>query len=215
MVAERRAGGSSPLGQLLALSRQFSTACSSSHSHHGPHPHHALGPAQTRQRCRLTGCFPPFPESSSLSRSSFPRDSFTSPAIATRRPAPCRQRSTSPNGRLASMSPPLVSPVARVKSGYVGGLPLSDIVIPMPTDLIQCDGATPHCHNCERKGKDCKYQHGDDKRKYVRLQRSFPPSSHRIVECCALHLSPRPSSFWRSRPSAQRNRSSHSLQKPG
>ncbi|KAJ5125859.1 hypothetical protein N7526_008036 [Penicillium atrosanguineum] len=29
----------------------------------------------------------------------------------------------------------------------------------------QCDGSTPHCQNCQRKGKDCKYQHGDDKRK--------------------------------------------------
>lgn len=32
-------------------------------------------------------------------------------------------------------------------------------------NLLQCDGSTPHCQNCQRKGKDCKYQHGDDKRK--------------------------------------------------
>ncbi|RAH71434.1 Zn(II)2Cys6 transcription factor domain-containing protein [Aspergillus aculeatinus CBS 121060] len=37
---------------------------------------------------------------------------------------------------------------------------------------IRCDGSTPHCQNCQRKGKECKYQHGDDKRKYVLLRRS-------------------------------------------
>lgn len=64
----------------------------------------------------------------------------------------------------------------RARSGYVSDFVrdafidrhMTYIVFQL-TALYQCDGATPHCHNCERKGKDCKYQHGDDKRKYVQL----------------------------------------------
>ncbi|KAL4761567.1 transcription factor domain-containing protein [Aspergillus foveolatus] len=37
--------------------------------------------------------------------------------------------------------------------------------VPCRESKIRCDGASPHCNNCERKGKHCKYQHGDDKRK--------------------------------------------------
>ncbi|KAL4942999.1 hypothetical protein BDV06DRAFT_153620 [Aspergillus oleicola] len=37
--------------------------------------------------------------------------------------------------------------------------------VPCRESKIRCDGASPHCNNCERKGKPCKYQHGDDKRK--------------------------------------------------
>ncbi|KAL2826108.1 fungal-specific transcription factor [Aspergillus cavernicola] len=37
--------------------------------------------------------------------------------------------------------------------------------VPCRESKIRCDGGSPHCNNCERKGKTCKYQHGDDKRK--------------------------------------------------
>ncbi|CAI7601202.1 unnamed protein product [Penicillium manginii] len=37
--------------------------------------------------------------------------------------------------------------------------------VPCRESKIRCDGSMPHCQNCERKGKECKYQHGDDKRK--------------------------------------------------
>ncbi|KAL5335865.1 fungal-specific transcription factor domain-containing protein [Aspergillus crustosus] len=37
--------------------------------------------------------------------------------------------------------------------------------VPCRESKIRCDGASPNCNNCERKGKQCKYQHGDDKRK--------------------------------------------------
>ncbi|KAF7719640.1 Nitrogen assimilation transcription factor [Penicillium ucsense] len=37
--------------------------------------------------------------------------------------------------------------------------------VPCRESKIRCDGSTPNCQNCERKGKECKYQHGDDKRK--------------------------------------------------
>ncbi|KAL4933744.1 transcription factor domain-containing protein [Aspergillus undulatus] len=37
--------------------------------------------------------------------------------------------------------------------------------VPCRESKIRCDGGSPHCNNCERKGKQCKYQHGDDKRK--------------------------------------------------
>ncbi|KAL3460983.1 fungal-specific transcription factor [Aspergillus heterothallicus] len=37
--------------------------------------------------------------------------------------------------------------------------------VPCRESKIRCDGASPNCNNCERKGKHCKYQHGDDKRK--------------------------------------------------
>ncbi|KAL4882099.1 fungal-specific transcription factor [Aspergillus karnatakaensis] len=37
--------------------------------------------------------------------------------------------------------------------------------VPCRESKIRCDGASPHCNNCERKGRQCKYQHGDDKRK--------------------------------------------------
>ncbi|KAL4811439.1 fungal-specific transcription factor domain-containing protein [Aspergillus unguis] len=37
--------------------------------------------------------------------------------------------------------------------------------VPCRESKIRCDGASPHCNNCQRKKKQCKYQHGDDKRK--------------------------------------------------
>ncbi|KAL4992379.1 fungal-specific transcription factor domain-containing protein [Aspergillus falconensis] len=37
--------------------------------------------------------------------------------------------------------------------------------VPCRESKIRCDGASPHCNNCEKKRKHCKYQHGDDKRK--------------------------------------------------
>ncbi|RDW93348.1 transcription factor domain-containing protein [Aspergillus mulundensis] len=37
--------------------------------------------------------------------------------------------------------------------------------VPCRESKIRCDGASPHCKNCERKKRQCKYQHGDDKRK--------------------------------------------------
>lgn len=55
--------------------------------------------------------------------------------------------------------------------------------VPCRESKIRCDGATPHCHNCERKGKDCRYQHGDDKRK-VSLRASTELFSARIDQLC-------------------------------
>ncbi|KAE8328584.1 fungal-specific transcription factor domain-containing protein [Aspergillus sergii] len=55
--------------------------------------------------------------------------------------------------------------------------------VPCRESKIRCDGATPHCHNCERKGKDCKYQHGDDKRK-VSLRAATELFSARIDQLC-------------------------------
>ncbi|KAF7594194.1 hypothetical protein BBP40_009897 [Aspergillus hancockii] len=49
--------------------------------------------------------------------------------------------------------------------------------------VARCDGATPHCNNCQRKGKDCKYQHGDDKRK-VSLRAATELFSARIDQLC-------------------------------
>ncbi|KAJ5721620.1 uncharacterized protein N7483_009554 [Penicillium malachiteum] len=37
--------------------------------------------------------------------------------------------------------------------------------VPCRESKIRCDGSMPHCQNCQRKDKVCKYQHGDDKRK--------------------------------------------------
>ncbi|BCS27345.1 transcription factor domain-containing protein [Aspergillus puulaauensis] len=37
--------------------------------------------------------------------------------------------------------------------------------VPCRESKIRCDGASPNCNNCQKKGKQCKYQHGDDKRK--------------------------------------------------
>ncbi|KAL2012266.1 hypothetical protein VTN00DRAFT_4984 [Thermoascus crustaceus] len=37
--------------------------------------------------------------------------------------------------------------------------------VPCRESKIRCDGATPNCHNCQKKRKECKYHHGDDKRK--------------------------------------------------
>ncbi|PYH41015.1 transcription factor domain-containing protein [Aspergillus saccharolyticus JOP 1030-1] len=48
---------------------------------------------------------------------------------------------------------------------------------------IRCDGSTPHCQNCQRKGKECKYQHGDDKRK-VSLRAATELFSARIDQLC-------------------------------
>ncbi|KAE8145120.1 fungal-specific transcription factor domain-containing protein [Aspergillus avenaceus] len=55
--------------------------------------------------------------------------------------------------------------------------------VPCRESKIRCDGATPHCHNCERKGKDCRYQHGDDKRK-VSLRAATELFSARIDQLC-------------------------------
>ncbi|KAF9888088.1 hypothetical protein FE257_009353 [Aspergillus nanangensis] len=55
--------------------------------------------------------------------------------------------------------------------------------VPCRESKIRCDGATPNCHNCERKGKDCKYQHGDDKRK-VSLRAATEMFSARIDQLC-------------------------------
>ncbi|KAL2821157.1 fungal-specific transcription factor domain-containing protein [Aspergillus granulosus] len=51
--------------------------------------------------------------------------------------------------------------------------------VPCRESKIRCDGASPNCNNCERKGKNCKYQHGDDKRK-VSLRASTELFSARI-----------------------------------
>ncbi|KAH8704981.1 putative fungal-specific transcription factor [Talaromyces proteolyticus] len=37
--------------------------------------------------------------------------------------------------------------------------------VPCRESKIRCDGASPDCVNCQKKGKKCMYQHGDDKRK--------------------------------------------------
>ncbi|OJJ45437.1 hypothetical protein ASPZODRAFT_153088 [Penicilliopsis zonata CBS 506.65] len=37
--------------------------------------------------------------------------------------------------------------------------------VPCRESKIRCDGTTPNCNNCHRKGKECRYQHGEDKRK--------------------------------------------------
>ncbi|KAL4895370.1 fungal-specific transcription factor [Aspergillus ambiguus] len=55
--------------------------------------------------------------------------------------------------------------------------------VPCRESKIRCDGATPNCHNCERKGKDCRYQHGDDKRK-VSLRAATELFSARIDQLC-------------------------------
>ncbi|PYH67756.1 transcription factor domain-containing protein [Aspergillus vadensis CBS 113365] len=55
--------------------------------------------------------------------------------------------------------------------------------VPCRESKIRCDGATPNCHNCEKKGKDCKYQHGDDKRK-VSLRAATELFSARIDQLC-------------------------------
>ncbi|THC99136.1 hypothetical protein EYZ11_001387 [Aspergillus tanneri] len=55
--------------------------------------------------------------------------------------------------------------------------------VPCRESKIRCDGATPHCHNCDRKGKECKYQHGDDKRK-VSLRAATELFSTRIDQLC-------------------------------
>ncbi|PYH91052.1 fungal-specific transcription factor [Aspergillus ellipticus CBS 707.79] len=55
--------------------------------------------------------------------------------------------------------------------------------VPCRESKIRCDGATPNCHNCEKKGKDCKYQHGDDKRK-VSLRAATELFSTRIDQLC-------------------------------
>ncbi|PYI11291.1 fungal-specific transcription factor [Aspergillus sclerotiicarbonarius CBS 121057] len=55
--------------------------------------------------------------------------------------------------------------------------------VPCRESKIRCDGATPNCHNCEKKGKECKYQHGDDKRK-VSLRAATELFSARIDQLC-------------------------------
>ncbi|KAI9926885.1 hypothetical protein MW887_003983 [Aspergillus wentii] len=55
--------------------------------------------------------------------------------------------------------------------------------VPCRESKIRCDGATPHCNNCQRKGKECKYQHGDDKRK-VSLRGATELFSARIDQLC-------------------------------
>ncbi|KAJ5089914.1 hypothetical protein N7532_008598 [Penicillium argentinense] len=54
---------------------------------------------------------------------------------------------------------------------------------PCRESKIRCDGSMPHCQNCQRKGKDCKYHHGDDKRK-VSLRASTELFSARIDQLC-------------------------------
>ncbi|KAJ9326393.1 transcriptional regulator family: Fungal Specific TF [Paecilomyces variotii] len=55
--------------------------------------------------------------------------------------------------------------------------------VPCRESKIRCDGATPNCHNCQKKGKECRYQHGDDKRK-VSLRAATELFSMRIDELC-------------------------------
>ncbi|KAJ6095733.1 hypothetical protein N7486_006479 [Penicillium sp. IBT 16267x] len=55
--------------------------------------------------------------------------------------------------------------------------------VPCRESKIRCDGSTPYCQNCQRKGKDCKYQHGDDKRK-VSLRAATELFSARIDQLC-------------------------------
>ncbi|CAG8269424.1 unnamed protein product [Penicillium salamii] len=55
--------------------------------------------------------------------------------------------------------------------------------VPCRESKIRCDGATPNCQNCQRKGKECKYQHGDDKRK-VSLRAATELFSARIDQLC-------------------------------
>ncbi|KAE8340092.1 hypothetical protein BDV24DRAFT_152290 [Aspergillus arachidicola] len=106
---------------------------------------------------------------------------------ALKRTSNCQR---SPRGRLANMSLRHVFLAGRARSGYVSDFVrdafvdrhMTYIVFQL-TALYQCDGATPHCHNCERKGKDCKYQHGDDKRK-VSLRAATELFSARIDQLC-------------------------------
>ncbi|KAJ5595131.1 uncharacterized protein N7459_001339 [Penicillium hispanicum] len=60
---------------------------------------------------------------------------------------------------------------------------LTTACVPCRESKIRCDGSTPHCQNCRRKGKDCKYQHGDDKRK-VSLRAATELFSARIDQLC-------------------------------
>ncbi|KAL3476208.1 putative fungal-specific transcription factor [Aspergillus californicus] len=55
--------------------------------------------------------------------------------------------------------------------------------VPCRESKIRCDGASPNCNNCERKGKTCRYQHGDDKRK-VSLRAATELFSARIDQLC-------------------------------
>ncbi|KAJ5825686.1 hypothetical protein N7474_002824 [Penicillium riverlandense] len=55
--------------------------------------------------------------------------------------------------------------------------------VPCRESKIRCDGATPNCQNCLRKGKECKYQHGDDKRK-VSLRAATELFSARVDQLC-------------------------------
>ncbi|KAJ5902774.1 hypothetical protein N7495_003302 [Penicillium taxi] len=55
--------------------------------------------------------------------------------------------------------------------------------VPCRESKIRCDGSTPYCQNCQRKGRDCKYQHGDDKRK-VSLRAATELFSARIDQLC-------------------------------
>ncbi|KAJ5759283.1 hypothetical protein N7520_006439 [Penicillium odoratum] len=55
--------------------------------------------------------------------------------------------------------------------------------VPCRESKIRCDGSTPYCQNCQRKGKDCKYQHGEDKRK-VSLRAATELFSARIDQLC-------------------------------
>ncbi|KAL1969997.1 hypothetical protein VTN77DRAFT_6402 [Rasamsonia byssochlamydoides] len=55
--------------------------------------------------------------------------------------------------------------------------------VPCRESKIRCDGATPNCQNCQKKGRECKYQHGDDKRK-VSLRAATELFSARIDQLC-------------------------------
>ncbi|CAM1510981.1 Fc.00g084940.m01.CDS01 [Cosmosporella sp. VM-42] len=55
--------------------------------------------------------------------------------------------------------------------------------VPCRESKIKCDGVSPICSNCKSKGKDCRYQAGDDKRK-LSLRVAIELLSGRIEQLC-------------------------------
>ncbi|KAH6989305.1 fungal-specific transcription factor domain-containing protein [Ilyonectria sp. MPI-CAGE-AT-0026] len=49
---------------------------------------------------------------------------------------------------------------------------------------VKCDGVSPTCSNCKNKGKECRYQAGDDKRK-LSLRVAIELLSGRIEQLCS------------------------------
>ncbi|KAH7116381.1 fungal-specific transcription factor domain-containing protein, partial [Dactylonectria macrodidyma] len=55
--------------------------------------------------------------------------------------------------------------------------------VPCRESKVKCDGVSPVCSNCKNKGKECRYQAGDDKRK-LSLRVAIELLSGRIEQLC-------------------------------